>query len=104
MQEEAKMRDPKRAPLNRWVHVRLNAEEESALGQLQSGLGARCRSELLRQLIREAVGQGPDLLKPELQAFSEAVRELTALGRNLNQIARALNKGQPTGLPWDSSL
>ena len=40
-----------------------------------------------------AIGQGPDLLQDDLNSFREAVRQFTALGRNMNQIARAINSG-----------
>jgi hypothetical protein len=45
---------------------------------------------LLRAHLREL----SPLTKDELQAFREQVRELRAIGRNLNQIARALNRGE----------
>lgn len=34
------------------------------------------------------------LTKDQLQAFREQVRELQIIGRNLNQIARAMNRGE----------
>ena len=45
-------------------------------------------------LVRSHLRQLSPLPKDELRAFREQVRELRAIGRNLNQIARALNRGE----------
>jgi hypothetical protein len=45
-------------------------------------------------LVRSHLRQLSPLPKDELRAFREQVREMRAIGRNLNQIARALNRGE----------
>jgi hypothetical protein len=45
-------------------------------------------------LIRAHLRELTPLPKDELRAFREQVRELRNIGRNLNQIARALNRGE----------
>jgi hypothetical protein len=82
-----------REPLNCWAHVRLNRGEQNALLFLQARLGLRTRSRVLRKMIREAVGEGPDLLPNDLNVMREAIRQVAALGRNINQLTRAANAG-----------
>jgi hypothetical protein len=82
-----------REPLNCWAHVRLNRGEQNALLLLQNRLGVRTRSRVLRKMIREAVGEGPELLSNDLNVMREAVRQIGALGRNINQLTRAANAG-----------
>ena len=45
-------------------------------------------------LIRSHLRQLAPLPRDELRAFREQVRELRVIGRNINQIARALNRGE----------
>jgi hypothetical protein len=45
-------------------------------------------------LVRSHLRQLAPLPKDELRAFREQVRELRIIGRNLNQIARAMNLGE----------
>ena len=52
-------------------------------------------SELLRRLVREAVTQGPDYFDDGLEELRAAHRELAAIGRNINQLARAANREEP---------
>ncbi len=52
------------------------------------------RSNLLRRAVREIIGQPADLIERELIGLDEAVYQLRAVGRNLNQITRAVHSGQ----------
>ncbi len=54
-------------------------------------------SRFFRKVIREAIGEGPDLLASELKLFREAVYQVAALGRNLNQLLKAYRTGQHCG-------
>lgn len=92
-----------RKPLNRNLRIRLNEDEDKSLETLAKSSGAMTRSRIIRQLIREAIGQGPDLLENDLESFREAVRQLGSLGRNINQIARALNSGCPSSSILDQT-
>ena len=89
---------------DRWANLRLNQDEAKALDLLTSRLGEISRCRVLRKMILEAVGQGPDLLNDDLANFREAVRQVAALGRNINQIARAVNSRQLAGLPLNDEL
>jgi hypothetical protein len=91
-------------PLNKNLRIRLNEDEEKILLDLAVILGERSRSCVVRRMIREAGGQGPDLLSEGLNVFRDGIRQQAALGRNLNQIARALNSGQAPEFPWDVQL
>jgi len=92
------------ASLNRNLRIRLTSEEDQAIVQLAQSHGLDNRSRFIRKLIREAIGQGPDLLQPEMEAFREAVRQLSSVGRNINQIAHALNAGMPPQAVMDWSI
>jgi len=90
--------------LNRNLRIRLNQDEDKALVKLSIILGERTRSGVVRKMIREAIGQGPDLIKDNLEIFREGVRQLAAVGRNINQIARAISSGKAATCQWDSGL
>jgi len=75
------------------VNVRMNEAEALAMNQLADQLQTN-RSRLLRKIIRESIGEGPDLLPNEMKHFEEAVFQLAALGRNLNQLLKLVYTGQ----------
>ena len=52
-------------------------------------------------LVRSHLRGITPLLKEERHALDRVVAELTAVGRNLNQVARALNRGQSVAPRWD---
>ena len=60
-----------RQTLTRFAKTRLNEAEHQALLGVRRGLGTT-RSRFLRLMIRELIGQGPDLLTHDLQTFREA--------------------------------
>lgn len=76
----------------RVTHVRLNDDELARFQAAADRFGVR-PSRLHRKLIREASGCGPDMLDNELAPVRQAVKELGAIGRNLNQITRKINSG-----------
>ena len=92
------------SPLTRNIRIRLTEEEDLAIVSLARSSGEANRSRMLRKMIREAIRLGPDLMKDDLTGFREAVRELAAVGRNINQIAHALNAGKTPERMLDSSL
>jgi hypothetical protein len=87
----------------RFVKTRLSQDEYQGfmlvLAKLETN-GAR----FLRKVIREAIGQGPDLLINDLQAFRETTFQVGAIGRNLNQLVRAFHSGQLNGGQVDIAL
>ena len=83
---------PKRARTG-MAHVRLWTEEKEGLAQLAETLG-ETPSRVLRRLIREAINGGPDYFEDGAGEIRRIRYELTRIGRNLNQFARAVNRGE----------
>lgn len=79
-------------PKSEAVRVRLDHDEKAAFNALAEKLGVTASS-LHRRLINEAVGAGPQVFEVELAELLDANRQLSAIGRNINQIARAINRG-----------
>ena len=77
------------------LHVRLTDEEcllvEKASIQL---IGKPNKSRFIRKLVRDYIGMGPDLTEREIKEFREAVRQLTGISRNLNQITSRINSDE----------
>ncbi len=76
------------------LRVRVRNDEREALKRLAKSLG-RKPSEVLRRLVREAVTGGPDFFDDGLDELRAAHRELAAVGRNINQLAKAANRDKP---------
>ena len=91
-------RKPDAARRSGVAHVRLRPEEAAALKALAADLG-QTPSRIIRRLIREAINGRPDYFKDELVDLREATRELAAIGRNLNQLSRAANRGEAVSGP-----
>ena len=73
------------------IHIRLTPDEKAAIEICSTHLlGNKNTSTLLRKLIRQFL-QCPNLMAHELAEFSLAVRQLTGIARNLNQITRVMN-------------
>ena len=69
--------------VERWANVRLMEEEHRALDAIQNRLQTT-RSRLLRKVIRELIGMGPDLLPQEWMVFdptSESCRRVSSVGK-----------------------
>ena len=75
------------------LRVRVRPEERKALQEFAATLG-QTPSRIIRRLIREAITGGPDYFKDELLDLRRVSRELAAIGRNLNQLAKAANRGE----------
>ena len=73
--------------------VRLREEEWGGLAQLAETLG-ETPSRIIRRLIREAINGGPDYFEDGEGEIRRMRFELTRIGRNLNQFARAVNRGE----------
>lgn len=84
------------------LNVRVTADEHAAFSAVVEAAGLS-RSMALRQLIRQA-GQLVDLQAGELAALAEARRELTAVGTNLNQLARLGASGRLSWNAGDAAL
>ncbi|MBB3260381.1 antitoxin component of RelBE/YafQ-DinJ toxin-antitoxin module [Paraburkholderia bannensis] len=72
------------------VNVLLTFEEHQLLTAAATGEGLR-RTEWIVKLIRATLLRQPQFNRTEVDALAESSRQLAAIGRNLNQIARTLN-------------
>lgn len=78
---------------SRVAHVRLRLEEEAGLHALGQALGLS-PSRILRCLLREAINGGPDFFDNGEVELRTLRQHLTAIGRNLNQLTRAVHRGE----------
>ena len=78
---------------SRMVHVRLRPKEEAGLHTLAAALGVP-PSRLIRRLIREAINGGPDYFPDGVKEIRMMHVHLSAVGRNLNQLVKAVNRGE----------
>ena len=84
---------PERGPTGRRIAVRLLPGDALLLKERATGrrtVPATYVSILLRSHLRQLSPLPTD----ELRAFREQIRELRIIGRNLNQIARGMNRGE----------
>ena len=87
-------------PRTEKLRIRLTRAEREALKRLAEQVGER-PSVLARRILREASQPGSiTLFDEDGRAVRNASMELAAAGRNLNQIAKAVNRG-PTVLNPD---
>lgn len=78
------------------LSVRLDPNDRLLLKERAAGRGVPAAT-YVAVLVRSHLRGVTPLLKDELLALDRAVAELSAIGRNLNQIARALNRGEGVG-------
>ena len=78
---------------SRAAAVRLREEEWDGLKQLAENLD-QTPSRIIRRLVREALNGGPDYFDDGVLDLRRMSRELGSVGRNLNQLTRAANRGQ----------
>lgn len=72
------------------IFTRLTNSEYEALGKSAKSFGMG-RPTFVMRLIRAHLTKRPQLGPDEVRALREATRELSYIGRNLNQVAHALN-------------
>ena len=84
--------DPAR-PLSHQWSVRLYPAEWTRLSALAAVFGV-LPARILRRLVRELITGGPDYFPAEQAELVQTRQQLRAIGRNLNQLARAANQGQ----------
>ena len=78
---------------SKMAFVRLREEESEGLKKMAENLG-ETPSRIIRRLVREALNGGPDYFDDGVIDLRNMHRELNAIGRNLNQLTRAVNQGQ----------
>lgn len=84
-------------------NVRLNEPENLEFLRVAERLQTT-RSRLMRKMIREVIGEGPDFLNQEWILFEKLAYQLSAIGRNLNQLVRAYHSDQGARITVDLSL
>lgn len=85
------------------VSVRLAPDERQALLDLAASHELSV-NQLLTVLVRAAVAPGAPALRPDLKEMVETRTALDSVGRNLNQVARAINMGKLQNLSIDAGL
>lgn len=75
------------------LYVRLDPDDRLLLTSRASARGMRAAT-YVSVLVRSHLRKLTPLPKDELAALKESIAELRAVGRNLNQIARAVNQGK----------
>ena len=86
---------PRKKELSQVTHVRLPQSEHEQFVTASKRLG-ESRSRLLRRAVRDIIQRPAQLSDQELTALTEAVYQLNAVGRNLNQLVRAIHLGKVT--------
>ena len=89
--------------LSKVTYLRLTESEHAAFITAAKGL-RETRSHLLRLAVREYINQPVDVLDKELPAFYEAVYQLRAVGRNLNQITKAMHLGERADIQLNMTI
>ena len=80
--------------LSEAARVRLHPEELQGLKKLAAALNVP-PSRIMRRLLREAINGGPDYFDDGVLEIRMLHVHLSAVGRNLNQLVRAANRGEP---------
>jgi predicted DNA binding CopG/RHH family protein len=88
---------------NARLYVRLAPEDRIPLGDRAAARGMPCAT-YVSVLVRSHLRNLAPLPKEELLALKRSVSELGAIGRNLNQIARAASYGGRTSGPGGENL
>ena len=78
---------------SRAAAVRFREEEWDGLKKMAEQLG-ETPSRIIRRLVREALNGGPDYFDDGVIDLRNMHRELNSIGRNLNQMTKAVNRGQ----------
>lgn len=87
------MRPKSPEPMIEILNLRLRLQEKQKFKLIADRLQTT-PSRLIRKVVRDTIGFGPDLIPQELKVVGEAVNQLAALGRNLNQLLRCIHQGQ----------
>lgn len=92
-----------RSPRDMRLYVRLDPDDRLLLHERAAARGMPAAT-YVAVLVRSHLRNLVPLPKQELLALKSAVAELAAIGRNLNQIARAMNQGQRVAGPGREEL
>jgi hypothetical protein len=95
--------EPQRAARDVRLYVRLDPSDRLLLNERAEARGMPAAT-YVAVLVRSHLRNLAPLPKQELLALKSAVAELGAIGRNLNQIARAMNQGARVAGPGRDEL
>jgi Bacterial mobilisation protein (MobC) len=93
----------RKAPRDMRLYVRLDPNDRLLLNERAAARGMPSAT-YVAVLVRSHLRHLTPLPRQELLALKTAVAELGAIGRNLNQIARAMNQGQRVAGPGREEL
>jgi hypothetical protein len=85
------------------LSIRLRPDDRRRLNERAVSRGLPAATYVAALVRSHLTGQAP-LPKTELAGLMQAVGQLRAIGRNLNQIARAANQGSSSGAPSREDL
>ncbi|HEY5558541.1 MAG TPA: hypothetical protein VIK49_02325 [Steroidobacteraceae bacterium] len=80
------------------LYLRLRPDDQLLLGERAAARGMAAAT-YVSVLVRAHLRHLTPLPKDELVAFRRSIAELGAIGRNLNQIARMVQRGSPAASP-----
>ncbi len=80
---------------------RISALEKQALAEFAEDCGMSVNAVIVK-VLREVIGAGPHLLADDMEVVHDAAQQLAAMGRNLNQIVRAMNRNPGGNITVDS--
>ena len=86
-----------------FVKTRMNEAEYLAFHHYILVMGTTV-SRWLRRVIRDAIGEGPDLLPHEWNLLKESTYQLGKVGANLNQLVRACHSDPGQRIEVDQAL
>lgn len=95
--------ESQRSPRDLRLYVRLDPDDRLVLNERAAARGMPSAT-YVGVLVRSHLRNLAPLPKQELLTLKSAVAELGAIGRNLNQIARAMNQGQREAGPGRAEL
>lgn len=80
---------------------RISAPEKQALAEFAADCNLSVNAVIVK-VLREVLDAGPYLIADDLSELSEATQQLAAIGRNLNQIVRAINSNHDRKIAIDA--
>jgi hypothetical protein len=101
--ESLRVDEPQRTHRETRLYVRLDPTDRLLLNERAAARGMPSAT-YVAVLVRSHLRRLAPLPKQELLALKGAVAELGSIGRNLNQIARAMNKGERAAVPGREEL
>jgi len=85
--------EEKKPVKNPMARVRLTHDEDKKFTDYSEKMGVT-RSKIQRKIVRELINKELDLVPEEIEAFRNAAKNVAAIGRNFNQLIRAINSGK----------